>query len=553
MNESVLSQLSRLDLGRMKSYKELLDFYYGRQWEGKGRWHERRLTFNYARVFIEKVTSYLMGDINFAIDPYEDSDAARDVAKRAEAALKKVYHENHLEQLDLETETDCAVLGDGCYKVLWDAVEKRVRVTAPSGGDFTFSQPFLDKTDVHRAFFTEKFTGIESYSRPFWTHTLPGAHYYDGLWHEVVPFNHTNNYGLALAHDDDYAWLACPNGVWRAAFVGDDALDLTPDVISLRQEIDQTSGVLTVELNNDGGKYASPGEGAIAALARGCRLSFSPGYTTPDGDEYSAGQTYCLESIEHISAGGKALVILRARDGWGALGDWDARCQMRWNKASSDYSVKDIIAVILAKAGLMLEVISQSSVAAGFYPDFTVSPGDNGKAIVEKLLTFVPDVLFIEGNKAYLIDPQSTDASSYSYGADHAIHEGRYRQGALAAGRIQVEGYDTSQGELLVVDSFNWDEVSRLYDRVKHVDDRNLTTTAQGGQRGLALLRKAEIYAISGAVLVPVNCGQQLYDVIDVTDARGGLSEAKRRVLGMTLVYRPQRGEYLQRLELGGV
>jgi len=37
MNESVLSQLSRLDLARMKSYKELLDFYYGRQWEGKGR------------------------------------------------------------------------------------------------------------------------------------------------------------------------------------------------------------------------------------------------------------------------------------------------------------------------------------------------------------------------------------------------------------------------------------------------------------------------------------------------------------------------------------
>lgn len=69
----------------------------------------------------------------------------------------------------------------------------------------------------------------------------------------------------------------------------------------------------------------------------------------------------------------------------------------------------------------------------------------------------------------------------------------------------------------------------------------------------MALLRKAEIYAISGALLVPVNCGQQLYDVIDVTDARAGLSAAKRRVLGMTLVYRPQRGEYLQRLEIGGV
>jgi hypothetical protein len=131
MNESVLSQLARLDLGRMKNYKELLDFYYGRQWEGKGRWHERRLTFNYAKVFIEKVTSYLMGDISFVVDPYEDSDKAREVAKRAEAVLKRIYNENSLEQLDLETEVDCAVLGDGCYKVTWDAAEKRIRVTAP--------------------------------------------------------------------------------------------------------------------------------------------------------------------------------------------------------------------------------------------------------------------------------------------------------------------------------------------------------------------------------------------------------------------------------------
>ncbi len=131
MNESTLSQLARLDLGRMKNYKEQLDFYYGRQWEGKARWHERRLTFNYAKVFIEKVTSYLMGDVNFVVDPYEDSDKATDTAKRAEVAIKRVYNENFLEQLDLETEIDCAVLGDGCYKVIWDAAEKRIRVTAP--------------------------------------------------------------------------------------------------------------------------------------------------------------------------------------------------------------------------------------------------------------------------------------------------------------------------------------------------------------------------------------------------------------------------------------
>jgi hypothetical protein len=124
MNDAMMAQLARMDLPRMKGYKELLDFYFGKQWEGKGRWHERRLTFNYAKVFIEKITSYLMGDISFAVDPYEDSAQAREQARRAEAVLHKVYSENCLEQLDLETEIDCAVLGDGCYKVIWDAAEK---------------------------------------------------------------------------------------------------------------------------------------------------------------------------------------------------------------------------------------------------------------------------------------------------------------------------------------------------------------------------------------------------------------------------------------------
>lgn len=39
--------------------------------------------------------------------------------------------DNHLQQLDHETEIDTAIIGDGCYKVIWDTDEKRIRVTAP--------------------------------------------------------------------------------------------------------------------------------------------------------------------------------------------------------------------------------------------------------------------------------------------------------------------------------------------------------------------------------------------------------------------------------------
>lgn len=131
MVENFISELNRRDLERFKYYQELLDFYQGQHWPGRQRWGEKRLTFNYSRLFVDKVTSYLMSGISFAIDAIEDSDQARSRAQRAEAALNQVYQLNSLEQLDLETEIDCAVMGDACFKVIWDGARKTVRVTAP--------------------------------------------------------------------------------------------------------------------------------------------------------------------------------------------------------------------------------------------------------------------------------------------------------------------------------------------------------------------------------------------------------------------------------------
>jgi hypothetical protein len=131
MNENIATQLSRLDLERVRGYKDLLDFYQGKQWEGRERRGERRLIFNYARVFIDKITSYLMSGVSFAVDAIEDSDEARARAQKAEKVLYRVYEDNNLEQLDMETEIDCAILGDACFKVVWDAAGRKVRVTAP--------------------------------------------------------------------------------------------------------------------------------------------------------------------------------------------------------------------------------------------------------------------------------------------------------------------------------------------------------------------------------------------------------------------------------------
>jgi len=128
---SIPAQLNQRDVDRIKGYQEMLDFYHGVHWPGRERWGEKRLTFNYAKVFIDKITSYLMSGISFVVEPVADSDEAREKARRAEQVLYRVYEENNLGQLDLETEIDCAILGDASYKVIWDTQAKQVRITAP--------------------------------------------------------------------------------------------------------------------------------------------------------------------------------------------------------------------------------------------------------------------------------------------------------------------------------------------------------------------------------------------------------------------------------------
>ena len=133
--------LQEMDRERRSRYRENLAFYEGRQWPGRARRGERRLTFNYAKAFIDKVTSYLLTGATVQLEG-GDSAEGRARARTAEQAVRLVESQNGLAQLDYETELDCAVLGDACYKVSWDVAAASVRVTAPDvQGVFAWREP----------------------------------------------------------------------------------------------------------------------------------------------------------------------------------------------------------------------------------------------------------------------------------------------------------------------------------------------------------------------------------------------------------------------------
>jgi hypothetical protein len=130
-NQSLVDQLSRLDSGRLRAYRENLAFYQGQQWPGMQRRRERRLVFNYAKALIDKTASYLMSGLSFVVDATDGSPEASERARRAEQALREVYEGNGLAQLDFDSEIDASILGDGAFKVTWDPLERRVVLPAP--------------------------------------------------------------------------------------------------------------------------------------------------------------------------------------------------------------------------------------------------------------------------------------------------------------------------------------------------------------------------------------------------------------------------------------
>jgi len=115
-------EITQADAMRLAGYRVYMDFYNGYQWEGLPAPNEKRLTFNYARVFVNKAASYLMGKgVSFAVEaPDGSGEEGKRAAQHAEALLQACYERSSLALVDLDTAVDSAALGDGAFKVTWD-------------------------------------------------------------------------------------------------------------------------------------------------------------------------------------------------------------------------------------------------------------------------------------------------------------------------------------------------------------------------------------------------------------------------------------------------
>jgi hypothetical protein len=434
------------------------------------------------------------------------------------------------------------IYGDGYSQALdtWSPLTELTLASAGSGVEFR--APSLAVMGAYRLFVAEKYAGSQAYNRSYWSHLAPGQDFVTNTWREPVPQEVGGDYGLAAAKGSSHGWLSKPSGVWRAALAAP-LLDLSEDVLEAHVETWPEEGRLRVVLRNDDGRYSEL-SGVNAAIRRGSQVDFAPGYVTASGPVTSPGARYWIDGWDYVSGGGRATFVLHASNAWSLLENWRARRQFAWGAGQS--TVYGLLRFILGRAGLGFGALSASSTVTSLAPAFTIQPAESGRAAVRRLLAMVPDVLLVSGEHGYLVNPTADQTTDYEYGVEHPILKGRYGFRSASFNRVQVFG----QG--LMVEDFDWSSADDIYDRLSQTHDRNLGSVAAAQERANALLRHEEMRSTDDDLLVSVNCGQELYDVVELTDPGAGLSVARRRVLAMGLRYvRDRPAAYEMRLHLG--
>lgn len=445
------------------------------------------------------------------------------------------------------------VLGDGTQATLntWTALQDTMAMASTSY--YRYKAAFIDYLDTFRPFWVEMYDAEEIKYRNYWSHSTPNKDFIANLWREPIPFNLESQYGIAITHSATHAWLSTPYGVWRASREVT-TWDITNDVVEVRQWFapERYRSRLKVVLDNTAGTYSDFDK-------LGYEMILYLGYLTSEGNEYSPTPSFWITGWKFRSPpwfplhmiyppGVIGTLEIEAEDIWEILKGWKARRPFEW--AVNTKTVKQLLEFVLARGGFELGEFSSSTAINNFKPEFEIREGYNARWAVKKLLSWVEDVLIQRDSKLYLKKPASGDGVDYTYdsmyGNAHLVYRGNYGVHQWDPNRAQVWGTN------IMVERFEWDQVDKVFDKLSRVEKPTYPDTTRAAERADAELRKGEMWEGAGGwAQIPVNCGQEIFDVIQVTDYTAGVTNLKRRVLGIYTTYRRKYWHYMQKLLLG--
>jgi hypothetical protein len=412
----------------------------------------------------------------------------------------------------------------------------------------------------------EAYSGVTAYTRPLLAHLVKGTDWSSATITEPRPFiDLSSSYGLRLITDSSYWWLSIPGGLWRAPRPADPPFDLTPYIQQLRQIIaHEKPGSLVLVLDNSKGQFNSINSmNPTSSIHFRSELVLKLGYKTTAGNESVANLNYWVDRWQYSTTQQtQSTLTLFCLDLWGLASAWSARYSLRWNyTAFQPCRVWEILYQFLGRLGIRLwnnGGVPQSDPMNNYYPKFLSREGTLADTQLRRLLSFVTDKLVPREALCFAKDLLPDEQSCYSYSTNptnptnsHLILTCVFGD-SLTVSHTQVSGDTEDEPPVHVREAaFDWDLLGLGIDNLRMQYDANLEEADQAQKRADALLRTQQTQSTPATIVVPTNVGQELLDVITVTDVRCGISEQNYRIQEIRTLYDRRQGRFEQTLTLG--
>ena len=151
--------------------------------------------------------------------------------------------------------------------------------------------------------------------------------------------------------------------------------------------------------------------------------------------------------------------------------------------------------------------------------------------------------------KAFQEDAFQNDAFQVAK-CDHVILDGQYTTETPEINRAFVIGRD-AYGNPVWGEAQDSTEIGLVGERLDFQQELAIPTTAQATSTAEAILSKMRLTTKRGVILIPPNCGQELFDTVELSDAGANQAAVKFRVVGIRFEYSPKQAKYEHRLILG--
>ena len=132
----------------------------------------------------------------------------------------------------------------------------------------------------------------------------------------------------------------------------------------------------------------------------------------------------------------------------------------------------------------------------------------------------------------------------------HVILDGQYLSESPNINRAYIIGRDAN-GNPVWGEAHDSAESGLVGERLDFTQELAIPTTAQAGDVASAILAKMRLMGKRGVILIPPNCGQELFDVVQISDAGANQSAVTFRVVGLRFEYNPKQARYQHKLILG--